>query len=668
MSKKDDRNPFATDRWEDERDHLFWLPSSFEKLERNRCVYLIGTRGAGKTTILKALDWNERLTNKSLQNQIREKNGEDLFSKHFVGIYIDVGKKYILKNFYSWLKKEHSSIDTIVVERGRLFSLYIEYLAIFNLIEAIEGLRNEKIIKYLPSQEQRVINTILKVRPEIKNFIRTNGEYYILEDIRLAIKKIYEKIWNDSQITDSGTLSNELPNLQIGLVLGELSKPLLGLCNTKTEKYIVKVCIDSVESLDLELIRSLNTLIATHEEHTTFVFASTHEFIDTESTFVPDHPLTQDDRDIITLEKFYDEFLTFVEGVTRLRFEKVLEHSSFDVEIKKILGDYSLNRLLDYELKKTISVEYQDFAKSVQNDFSKKWNRLLKSVGKEAPKDPPYIEAYLTKKLNINLDKYFNKMNEFSILHSSQYRKKQRSAMLCLCYDSEYPSNLSVPYAGYRMVLNMSDSNIRDFIRQMRNIYDVSIHKREKFLENTVPLEIQKKGIRTASEVKYSEIERGSSYAIEISNMVRVLGNITHILQTTSQDALRITERGTYIIDYLKLPTQEKRENLHKIIFTASVNKYYINVVDVILNPNDRSIVSQKIRLHRLFAPLFDFSYISTNTGREYEMEINPNDLLEICDTPLKEDFREIADRMSKRITPGVNGGQKTLLNWHTND
>jgi hypothetical protein len=443
---------------------------------------------------------------------------------------------------------------------------------------------------------------------------------------------------------------------------------LLDLCNTKSEKYIVKVCIDSIESLDNDLIKALNTLVATHEEHTTFVFASTHEFIDTENTFVPDHPLTQDDRDVIVLQKFYDDFPTFVEGVTELRFGKILGHTSFEVDIKKILGDYPLNRLLDYELKRTISIEYQNFALYVQNDFSKKWNRLLKSVGKEEPKDPPYIEAYLTEKLDINLNKYFDKENEFSILQSSQYRKKQRSAMLCLCYDSDFPRTLSVPYAGWRIVLGMSDSNIRDFIRQMKNIYEISPHRREKFLENTVSLEDQKKGIHAASETKYSEIGRGSSYAIEISNMVQVLGNITHILQTTAQDALKITERGTYIIDYLKLPTVEKRENLQKIIFTASVNKYYIKVVDVVLNPNDRSVVLQKIRLHRLFAPLFDFSYISTNTGREYELEINPNDLLEICDTPHKEDFRKIADRMSKRITPAINTGQKTLLNWRNND
>ena len=51
------KNPFHVNRWEDEQEHLFWLPPIFDKLEENRCVFLIGTRGAGKTTMLKALDW-----------------------------------------------------------------------------------------------------------------------------------------------------------------------------------------------------------------------------------------------------------------------------------------------------------------------------------------------------------------------------------------------------------------------------------------------------------------------------------------------------------------------------------------------------------------------------------------------------------------------------------
>jgi hypothetical protein len=690
-----EENPFETIRWEEDREHLFWLPPFFEKLERNRCAYLIGTRGAGKTTILKALDWKQRLTNKSLQMQVKDVQKEELFSKRYIGIYLDVGKKYILDDFYEWLFKGDYSNESIWQEIGQLFSFYIEYLSIFHLIEAIEGLKYHRIVNYSPEDELTAVEEILKLRPEIKERLSVKNGIYNLEDIKYSIKQIYENIWNNSRKFESQTKSEVTSAFQIGTILEELSKPLLNLCKSDSKEFFLKICIDSVDNLRSEFIHALNTLIASQEEHTSFIFASTHQFIDTETTFIHNHPLSTDDREIINIDEFYQKipnFDLFIHEVTRLRFEKILGHSNFQVDLKNILGVYSINELLDFEFKKTISPEGKKFADYVRNEFSVQWNILMKSIKREPlnensnkktsksekaknivkPKNnraPPYIQAYLTDKLKINLEDYVGNVEKFRILTQTEYSKKTPSAMLAICYDDRFPSRLSVPYAGYKIVRSLSDSNIRDFIRQMRCIYKNSSHKNEKFLRSKISYYVQKKSILEASLEKFAEINQGPSYAVEIKNMVQILGQITHILQTRASDALKITERGIFIIDYSSIRTKDERQLLQKIIFKASVNKYYIKVFDPVQNPINKEIVLQKIRLHCLFAPYFNFSYRPPTKGWAYELEIDPSELLNICNSPLRDDDKKQAQRLLTKIPQrSLTGKQLTLLNWEKYD
>ncbi len=217
-------------------------------------------------------------------------------------------------------------------------------------------------------------------------------------------------------------------------------------------------------------------------------------------------------------------------------------------------------------------------------------------------------------------------------MEKTVFNKKIVSAMLSLLFETKGTTDYRMPYAGYKIVINMSDSNIRDYLRQMRFIYEKSSYKVEKFLENTTSIDDQEIGVLTASKFKYNEIERGSSFAIEIKNLVHFLGNFTHILQTNSPNALITTEKGTYIINYSALSSVEEKQILQKIVFTASVRKYYIKVIDEKEDPKDQSIVLQKIRLHKLFAPLFNFSYRATDVGPRYELELDRKILLNICE------------------------------------
>jgi hypothetical protein len=79
--------PFAANRFEFEGKHLYYLPVEvFRPLEEPVPAYLIGTRGTGKTTLLKALNWERRLRDEHLRSQL----GDDPFAGRYIGVYLKI--------------------------------------------------------------------------------------------------------------------------------------------------------------------------------------------------------------------------------------------------------------------------------------------------------------------------------------------------------------------------------------------------------------------------------------------------------------------------------------------------------------------------------------------------------------------------------------------------
>ena len=66
-------SPFRSNRYEREEDrrHVYFLIPEDEQLEELKSTYIIGTRGTGKTTLLKSLFWKERIESPSLQRALK---------------------------------------------------------------------------------------------------------------------------------------------------------------------------------------------------------------------------------------------------------------------------------------------------------------------------------------------------------------------------------------------------------------------------------------------------------------------------------------------------------------------------------------------------------------------------------------------------------------------
>ncbi len=55
-------NPFRPTRWEHHSDGqpLIWFTAEAEQLAGDKSTYVYGTRGTGKTTLLKGICWEDR--------------------------------------------------------------------------------------------------------------------------------------------------------------------------------------------------------------------------------------------------------------------------------------------------------------------------------------------------------------------------------------------------------------------------------------------------------------------------------------------------------------------------------------------------------------------------------------------------------------------------------
>jgi energy-coupling factor transporter ATP-binding protein EcfA2 len=692
MKKTKQINPFSYQRWEDDKEHLFWLPPIFsEKMEENICVYITGSRGTGKTTLLKALDYKERLDSKSLREQLGIKEHEDYFRKGYIGLYFST-LDYINKNMFVLNKNSNIIEENDKFKYGILFSHFIEYLAIYYLIDALQKLAIDNHLIYSPDEEQKIVSELINERKEIKDYlsIEHNKNLIHLDDIQKSIQNIYGDIWNSFYQNDykfkNGWNPVETP---IGSILNGLVKILMQLSGEKSNKLKLKICFDSFESFNDIQIKAINSLVATKNEYLSFIVASSNDFVDFKSTFIPEHPLTDDDRKIIRLRDYYSDgnskiFRQLVNEVTKLRFKKHFKIATLeDTDLNNILGKYTINELLEKEFEKTTNPKYKNYDEYVRNDFSVQWDLFLKyrdqkgdeNIKKsneieitnidnvddefdfEMAKGIPYTHAYITELFNINLIGFKDNSHEINAILKSNYDKKIVGSMLCLCKDKKFGPNLTVPYGGSNMIIQMSDCSVRDFLRQMSEIYQISPKQDEDFLQGQVPLTIQRRGIEAASRQKYVELDDALNYKNELKNLIYFIGQYTAKIQSCGKKALEPPERGIIKLNYAKSKSKTTVRNIQQLIKLASNDYYYIQVLKREYYPDSKEIKNEEIRLHRLFAPLYNFSY----RGASYGLEIPLEKLLEICSSDSE---KTIISEIKDLTDPYCNESQIQLTNW----
>jgi hypothetical protein len=131
-----DNNPFRPTRFEHQEHPLIWLSPNVKYLEGLKSLYIAGTRGSGKTSLLQAVNWRERLNNKTLRDQISDDDQPDYVAVYFrLPDYIS--SAYGSVDWGHWFPR---APDLERVEHD-YFSKLIEIIAAQLICEAFAGLR-----------------------------------------------------------------------------------------------------------------------------------------------------------------------------------------------------------------------------------------------------------------------------------------------------------------------------------------------------------------------------------------------------------------------------------------------------------------------------------------------------------------------------------------------
>lgn len=157
-------NPFRPTRYEHHSKPLLWLSNQARQLEGESSYYISGTRGSGKTSLLKALHWKERLDNKALRDQLKKED------THFLSVYFripdHISYSYSLIN---WDEVLPSAPDPAAVSFS-YFATMVEAISAQLICEAIAEERAVGKRKFSAKSAEEFIESFLNKYSDLLNF------------------------------------------------------------------------------------------------------------------------------------------------------------------------------------------------------------------------------------------------------------------------------------------------------------------------------------------------------------------------------------------------------------------------------------------------------------------------------------------------------------------
>lgn len=609
-------NPFEGRRWEQDAEHIIYLPEIFTELEKRQDLYIIGSRGTGKTTFLKALNWKTRLENRSIHAQTENGN---LFKDRYIGIYIDA------MVFGDSIFEMGDSDDGSLM---RVYSIWAELNVLYRLIRAIKGLYKNNYINFAIKDEQFQCNKIYDYLSNLlgDKFLRNRQNTETDYDLIRLEQVTYDL--RGEVINGVTELTSKSPLYSFGNIIEETFPILVGLCDDESDiKWCTKICFDAIESSP-NFHKIVNTFVARKLSRRVWFIISglTHRLIDMNQTYIPNHNLTNDDKAHIDLDEMFflssdaarKEFIRLAEGICDLR----LKYSDHTIDNKKkfdltaCLGNWEMNQILDVYLKsrktRSVSKEFNGFMNLVEEKYNA--NEYL-------TKFPPYIQTY-----------YYDILEQPKKWTGPLQKSRQKNMdsgkkyiVITLALLRNYKLTTSTPYAGERQLMYLCNST-REFLQLMAALFDVRMQKHQskglsyfysfeaKLTQNEI--EAQTEAAVKVAEYKYTEIKKKSDKEIiakRISVFIDTCGKILYDLQAkTELSSLKSDEKGVFTVSF---KDDENGKKLSSFLKTAA-DDTIIKIINAD-NKNDLSIID--FELSRLFSPKYKFLFRSR--GRKIKLD-----------------------------------------------
>lgn len=692
-------NPFRPTRWEHHTDGrpLIWFTEEAEELSADKSTYIHGTRGTGKTTLLKGICWEDLCYNESLRMQRRLADFKN------IGIYIRFPDHISASMSFTDWAELFPNVQNPEYEFYSFFSAAVEAICIERVADASHHLREMGEIEIAATQELQLVSDFIDEFPAISGFVTRRPVTFL--DLARCLRFMVSAMNRACGRGTVGELVGELPDREPYRMLSYFAERVSAAIRLKTSvgPQVVgfKFCLDDCEVLSPLQRKSLNSLVRLSRAPCSWVVSSVGGGRDDSETFIESQPLTDADRRVISLDgRNESAFRELCQSVVSLRLIFSLpqaarptlsqaEITSF-FDLQQRLGRWDVNDMMAALVNRS--------ARPATELLRQGAERLLDLMRERKKKIPqrydveegrlPYYEAYILmlwrgreeafktslevgdiEKLATFADSFGNAAFE------AWLRRKQRGAFL------HFATALGVrrlPLAGANIVVSLADGSIRDFLEIMGEIYEAYVAAQKwdpkeptnlsRFANSRTPIanSIQTNGIYSASETYFEGVSRRSEIDTDvISRLLAGLGEYTSLLQTSANDprTLSTTERGVFFVDYMSLIGADGLPDSAKFV-NAAIRQAelagYLRPVEIRrhqVRHIDGQFRSVAFRLHRRFSPKFRFSF----RGAYEAVALDPHDLATLCLRGATVTTRDWAENLVAKVP--ASSAQLDLLN-----
>lgn len=631
-------SPFTQNRFEYEARPLYYLPPHvFQTLEAPVPTYIVGTRGTGKTTLLKALTWSERLQSPSLQRQL----GPEPFCGRYIGVYLKLPESQV-RRLDSWLSGADESLAAEVL------GLYIDLLWTELLAEGVASLLANRVLAASPGHEHECVSAALTSLADVARrlgALSPSGPPTLMTMARVVRTARHDLEQRARSRIDPNSVIGQYPLDQPGTLGREISPHLARICDygsaDEGSGWHFKVCMDEAEYLSDFQQQVLNTTVRLCRWPLFPVVAFVGLPVNT--TLLPGMSLQKADRQLLVIDEDVSdaEFKDLAEGVAPVRVQEVTRDSSLTFRCEMVLGRFTVNHLLQTMLERSVSPE----AKRLLQAARVLQGRLgASSVDGEEPKDGdeaalPIYEAYLISQLKLSPPNSEDARWERYRRHSQEIRKRNVTAYLSICRDI---GAKSPRYASGRMVLQMSDVCVRDFLWQIEEIFVEFGRDLGSFLSGVVPAHVQDVALKRASEKKKGRVpEFVATAPVQTQRIIDGLGRLTAILQNggTSHPELLTSERGVFQLPWGSAPVNDRASLLELLRDAAQAG--FIRLLST-------QGSTWEFRLHTSLAAAYGFSYRGAYPNNK--VPLSWRDLDEFREARDETARERIADQIAARL------------------
>jgi hypothetical protein len=609
--------PFGINRFEYEGTHVYSVRDRENtSLEIPKPALLVGSRGTGKTCLLRSLYWEERLSNPQLKEQLPPES----LPHGLIGLYMRM-PDFVVNGMHDWFS---GSPDLA----NQTCSLYMELICLQALLDALAKLAASGEILLNSNEEKAIAIKILDDLDVVSRGRYRNDSTYVASTLKDCASTV-RRLRCDLQELRIGNVRpvDALRYVALGEQFLSLTRSIAGhvkhLCVKSGQRIYFKICFDECELLSNPARLILNTWLRLAVAPVFPVLSYVRRPADVTSTLLPNLSLNKDDFILISLDETEDsEFNAFAQRVVAIRAASAARIATPNLPnlLRDSLGKLDFDGLFSTLLKvseKADAITFLDHLKSTKRKL---------------------YEQYLIERMKITAPDATADQRIKRKFSSQYFRRRNVAAYLSLC--EEFRSEPR--YSSSDMFLQTSDCCIRNLLDNLHHLYTES-HTQDPsaILNSQFSPDMQNVALRASSKAKFAGISQsGVESPAATSQIVSGLAFLTRRLQRTSTDRrthLFTPERGVFLLKQSP-HTDHEADVVSKLDDAAETG--YLKA----LTPGGG--VFKRFRVHTSLAAHFGFSY----RGAYAETVLQYDDLLGMLETADPEGIKSLVERIATRI------------------